>query len=171
MNKRSCVALIFAMFIGLFSELALCVEKGDKSLGLKGGYTTSNHSAVAGLYFQYAFSSRFRLAPDIMYAFRNDGRDAYSINLNAHIPFSLNDSKFTLYPLVGFNYTSWNIKGRKEIAENDDAKSRIDRLGFNIGCGVEFNVKPSLKLSFEAKYAALKDYGAGVFNVAIGYVF
>ena len=170
-NKKSLVSLMLMVMIGCFSNSTHASEKGEKSIGLRGGYATSNHSAVAGLYFQYAFSSRFRLAPDIMYTFRHNGTDAYSLNLNAHVPFALNNSKIAIFPIAGINYTSWNISGGKEIDENNDAKSRIDRLGLNLGGGVEYFVKPTLKLSLEAKYRALKDYGSGVFTVSIGYVF
>ncbi|MDE6460461.1 MAG: porin family protein [Paramuribaculum sp.] len=169
-NRRSVISIILMVMGCFFSECAYGAERGEKSIGLRGGYTTSNKSAVAGLYFQYAFSSKFRLAPDIMYTFRNNGTDAYSINMNAQIPFSLKDNRFALYPLAGINYTSWN-KLKEDYEGHDDAKSRFDRLGLNIGGGIEYYVKPTLKLSFEAKYRALKDYGSGVFTMSIGYVF
>lgn len=145
--------------------------KGEKSVGLRGGYTTANKSAVAGLYFQYSFSDHFRIAPDIDYSFRNNGTDAISLNLNAHVPFRFESEKVALYPLAGLNYTSWNIHKRIEIEDNDDAKSRIDRLGLNIGGGVEYYVKPTLKLGFEGKYRWTRDYNSGVLNLSIGYVF
>ncbi|MDE6049741.1 MAG: porin family protein [Paramuribaculum sp.] len=168
MSLKSLIVTAVLCCIG--SANAFGIEKGEKSLGFKAGYTTSNQSAVAGLYFQYAFSTKFRLAPDVCYTFRNNGTDAYSINLNAHIPFSFSDNRFAFYPLVGFNYTSWNIRG-KDIVENNDTKSRIDRLGFNAGAGLEYYARPTLKLALEAKYRALKDYGSGVFTVSIGYIF
>lgn len=161
----------------LLAALTMCAMpchgagKGEKSVGLRGGYTTSNESAIAGLYFQYSFSDRFRIAPDIDYSFRNNGTDAISLNLNAHVPFSLAAGRAAFYPLAGLNYTSWNIHKRLEIEDNDDAKSRIDRLGFNIGAGFEYYVKPTLKLGFEGKYRWTKDYDSGVFNLSIGYVF
>lgn len=169
MIKRVLTLIVAAIILSAPSCFA--IEKGEKSVGLRGGYTTSNHSGVAGLYFQYAFSSKFRLAPDVSYAFRNSGTDAYSINLNAHVPFAFSDSRFAFYPIAGLNYTSWNIRGNKDMDENNDSKSRIDRLGFNFGGGLEYYAKPTMKLAFEAKYRALKDYGSGVFTVSIGYIF
>ena len=159
------------MLILLSANFTYAVEKGEKSMGFRGGYTTNNQSAVAGIYFQYAFSSHFRLAPDVSYTFRNNGTDAYSINLNAHVPFSFSENRFAFYPLAGLDYTSWNIRGRKELDENDDAKSRVDRLGFNFGAGIEYYAKPTLKLAFETKYRAMRDFGSGVFTVSIGYIF
>lgn len=145
---------------------ANAIERGEKSVGLRTGYTTSNHSAVAGLYFQYAFSSRFRLAPDVDYSFRNRGQDAFSFNINGHFPLTDPSSRLTAYPLAGLNYTTWNIR-----TNADDSRTRTDRLGLNVGAGVDYRVTSTLKLGAEAKFRWTRDYNSGVITVSIGYCF
>lgn len=170
-SSRFVAAIIAAMLVCVLPDSASALGKGEKSLGFRAGYTSSNQSAVAGMYFQYAFSSHFRLAPDVDYSFRHNGNDAFSINLNAHVPFGFSADRLAFYPLAGLNYTSWNIHKIDDIADNDDTKSRIDRLGLNVGAGLEYYVKPTLKLAFEGKYRWTRDYNSGVFTVSIGYIF
>ena len=151
---------------------APAATRGKKSVGIRAGYTTGNSSAVAGLYFQYAFSERFRIAPDADYTFRHEGTDAFSINLNAHVPFDLGTSRrWEVYPLAGLNYTSWNIHRRSSLRDNDDSKSRVDRLGFNAGAGIGFHATPTLKFALEGKYRWTRHYNSGVFTLSIGYMF
>ncbi len=121
---------------------------------------------MAGLYFQYAFSSRFRLAPDVDYSFRNRGQDAFSFNINGHFPLTAPASRLTAYPLAGLNYTTWNTRNNA-----DDSRSRTDRLGLNVGAGVDYRVTPTLKLGAEAKFRWAHNYNSGVITVAIGYRF
>ena len=170
-HTLSVASVIAVLFVSLCADNAYAIGKGEKSLGFRAGYTSSNQSAVAGMYFQYAFSRHFRLSPDVDYSFRHNGNDALSINLNAHVPFGLSADRFAIYPLAGLNYTSWNIHEIKDIEDNNDAKNRVDRLGMNVGAGIEYYAKPSLKLAFEGKYRWTKDYDSGVFNVSIGYIF
>jgi hypothetical protein len=170
-NRRFIAAAVAAILVFVCSAGAYALGKGEKSLGFRAGYTSSNRSAVAGMYFQYAFSSHFRLAPDVDYSFRHNGNDAFSINLNAHVPFGFSQNRFAVYPLAGLNYTSWNIHHKYDIDNNDDTKSRVDRLGLNVGAGIGYYAKPSLKLAFEGKYRCTRDYNSGVLTVSIGYVF
>lgn len=170
MTRKSAAAVIAAIIIAFSAVTASAVEKGEKSMGVRAGYTTSNHSGVAGLYFTYAFSSRFRLAPDVDYSFRHNGSDAFSININAHVPVTAPESRFTLYPLAGLNYTSWNLHDIS-AGDTDDVSTRTDRLGLNIGAGVSYAATPTLRLGFESKLRWIRNYNSGVFTVSIGYVF
>ncbi len=160
---KKCIVAVCLLIAAL---PAAGIERGEKSVGLRAGYTTSNRSGVAGLYFQYAFSSRFRLAPDVDYSFRNDGHDAFSINLNGHFPLTAPSSRLTAYPLAGLNYTTWNYRE----PDNNDVSARTDRLGLNAGAGVDYLVTPTLKLGADAKFRWTRDYNSGVFTVSIGYV-
>ena len=145
-------------------------SRGEKSLGLRVGYVTRNESALAGLYFQYSFTDYFRLSPDIDYVFRHHNEDALDLNLNAHFPFRLGVSgRFSMYPLVGMNYTSWNLHTHDE--NSDDVTTRDSHLGLNIGGGMEYYITPTLKLNFEGKFQWTKRADTGVFLVGIGYVF
>ena len=67
---------LVAMVLMLGFEATAQVERGQKSFGPKAGFNTRNSSAIAGLTFDYAFSSHVRIAPSIGIAFRNKDRDA-----------------------------------------------------------------------------------------------
>lgn len=163
--------ILVAAAVMLTSVSAFAIERGDKSVGIRAGYTTSNRSAVAGLYFQYAFSSRFRIAPDVDYSFRNRGQDAFSINLNGHFPITAPSNRLTVYPLAGLNYTTWNFHDDRTETRSNDVSTRTDRLGLNVGAGADYMMTPTLKLGAEAKFRWTRDYNSGVFTVSIGYLF
>ena len=146
--------------------------KGEKSVGLRGGFTTCHDAPVAGLYFQYRFSRHFRLSPQIDYYFRHHDTDAFAFNINADVPFAIGSSgKFNLYPLAGVSLTSWNFHHRSTGEEADDATSRKLRAGVNVGGGAEYYVTPTLKLALEGRYNWVKHYDGGVFTLSIGYMF
>lgn len=149
---------------------AYAFGRGEKSLGLRAGYNTRNESPVTGLYFQYAFSRHFRLAPNIDYVYRHHGTDAYSANVNAQFPiiYDHND-RFGVYPFTGVNFISWNH--RLNNTDGQETSSRVSRLGLNFGVGVEFYCTKSLKIHAEGKFNLVESYSSGVFTIGIGYVF
>ena len=83
--------------IGLLAITSLCslmpistmAQKGQTSVGLRGGFTTRNTTASAGLYLSYRFSEHFRMSPKIDYAFRHNGTDAFSFNFDTEMPIAL----------------------------------------------------------------------------------
>lgn len=169
MKYRSLYALM--LICSLLLPAAANAQSGEKSVGLRGGYTTATKSPVAGLFFQYRFSKYFRLAPSAEYYFRHHGTDAYTINLDAQVPFAFSvSSRFNIYPLGGLNLTSYNYRYRAEES-TDDSSTRKTRFGLNLGGGLEYYVTPSLKLSVEAKYVLIKKIDGGNFTASIGYVF
>lgn len=146
------------------------VERGEKTLGLRAGFNGRNSSGLAGVMFQYAFSSRFRLAPNVDYVFRHKSTDAYSVSVNAHFPINFGSYKrFDIYPLAGVNFISWNH--RLNDTDGHDTSSRTSHMGLNIGGGMEFYCTPSLKICAEGKFNWVTNYNSGVVNLGIGYVF
>lgn len=150
----------------LFAIVTLCTvlnlsaaEKGDKSLGVLSGYNTRVASAPVGLYFQYNFSSFIRVAPDLQFVIKNNGKSFYTFNANVHFLFKL-DTKLNAYPLAGVTYQNWRI---------DDES--YGRLGLNVGAGLDFMVMPTLKLFVEGRYTPVKNLSSGNFLVGIGYKF
>ncbi|MEF2643500.1 MAG: outer membrane beta-barrel protein [Paramuribaculum sp.] len=152
--------------------------RGQKSVGLRGGFTTRNTTATAGLYFSYRFTEHFRFAPKVDYAFRHKGIDAFSFNFDTEMPIALDGTtgRVNFYPIAGLNYstfTSHNDEGPVEELDenNDDSSQRTSRFGLNFGAGIEYFATPTLRLAFESKFLLMKQYSGGWFNVSIGYVF
>ena len=150
------------------------IVKGEKSLGPKVGYVSKNKSAIAGLVFQYSFSNHFRISPELSYVFRNNDMDAFSFDINAHVPFGFTGEKVAFYPLAGLNYSSWSRHYRTQGTEcdsSDDVSTRTARFGMNLGAGFDLRCSESLKLSLEAKYVLMKGYSTAVITAGIAYVF
>lgn len=140
----------------------------EKSFGLRGGYNTRNQSPMAGLDFTYSFSRNFRLGANIDYVFRHKSTDAFGINLNAHFTV-LRAGRFTVYPLAGISYTSWQFKN--DMVNDSDSSTRSDYLGVNVGAGADYRITSTLKLNFEGKYDMMKHHSTGVFTLGIAYCF
>lgn len=143
---------------------------GEKSLGPKLGYVSENSSCVAGLVFQYNFTSHLRLVPEISCVFRNKGQDALLIDLNAHVPFGVGSQKAWLYPLAGLSFNSWATHGI-ETLNDDDVTTHTNRFGVNVGAGFELRCSDSMKLNLEAKYTLIKSYSATYVTAGISYIF
>lgn len=147
--------------------------KGEKSVGLRAGFTTRNTTATAGLYFSYRFSEHFRLAPKIDYAFQHHSIDAFSLDVDAEMPISLSSSgRVNFYPIAGLNYSTFSHHGLREDRDtSDDTSQRSNEFGLSVGAGVEYFPTKSLRLAIEGKGKLIKKYSGGWFNVSIGYVF
>ncbi|MDE6453820.1 MAG: outer membrane beta-barrel protein [Muribaculaceae bacterium] len=171
-----CVCAVLAVLAGTLPASGQMV-RGEKSVGAKIGYVGKNSSADVGLVFQYALSSRFRLSPEVGCVFKHQNLDAFTIDLNLHMPFAFTGNKAALYPLAGLNYSSWyetfkdpGANGALEEA-GTDVSSRYNRFGVNLGAGFELRCSRTLKVGIEAKYTLLKRFSGGYLNALICYTF
>lgn len=178
--KKNILPVILTVLSCIFSIMPVSADsqKGQKSVGLRGGFTTRNTTATAGLYFSYRFTEHFRLSPKVDYAFRHNGTDAFAFNIDAEMPISLNPAtnRVNFYPIAGMNYSTFTnhavVSPIQPLAdEYDDSSDRVNRFGLNIGAGLEFFATPTLRLAIEGKCTLIKQYTGGWFNLSIGYVF
>lgn len=166
------IAAIIAVIAAATMTSDAQIIKGEKSLGPRIGYVSKNQSAMTGLVFQYAFSNHFRLAPEIGYIFRHKDMDAFSFDINAHVPFGFTGEKVAFYPLAGLNYSSWSRRFHSEdMMNHDDVSTRTARFGMNLGAGFELRCSETLKLSLEAKYCLMKGYTTAIIGAGISFVF
>lgn len=137
---------------------------GEKTLGLRVGYNTYNTRPLAGVQFSYRFNRLLRLAPDALYVFRNDGRDALLVDVNMQFLIPYANSRGAIFPLAGLNYSSWNWHGTLVDASGiNDVSTRTSRLGLNAGAGIDINVSGTLKLSVSGVYTFIKhSHGANI---------
>ncbi len=160
---------LVAMVLMLGFEATAQVERGQKSFGPKAGFNTRNSSAIAGLTFDYAFSSHVRIAPSIGIAFRNKDRDALLIDIDMHFPISTS-AKADFYPLAGVTYNSWSRHGIKPES-HDDVTTHQNSFGLNAGAGWEIRLTSALRVGIEAKYTLVRHNPNGQFLARIAYVF
>ncbi|MCM1223378.1 MAG: outer membrane beta-barrel protein [Lachnospiraceae bacterium] len=159
------IALVIALACGGQKCLA---QRGEATFGIQTGYTSTNSSALAGLFFQYNLSGRLRIAPQAGCVFRNEGLDAFQADVNLHFPLKFTPDRAQLYPIVGLDFSSWT---RHNEVEERDATNRYSRLGGNAGIGFQFKPTSSLKLKAEGVYTVMKQYSTFAITFGIGYIF
>lgn len=158
-----------AVFSGFFCHAD--GYRGEKTLGVGVGYNTYNREPLAGAKFSYRFNKLLRISPEVDYVFRRDGRDALMLNLNMEFMFPLATGRCALYPLAGFNYSSWNYHPAATGSVTDDVSTRISRAGLNAGGGFDINLSGSLRLSATATYTFIKEFHGANIVAGIHYRF
>lgn len=160
MKKTTALAVAIVMALGIICPMQTMAQRGEKTLGIAGGFATYNNGGFVDVYFQYSFANHFRIAPDLGYAFRNEGKSAFLLDVDMHFPFRVAKA-FSVYPLVGFTFNNWSYR-------YDGSASRA---GANFGGGIELYLTSNLKLSLQGKYSLMNDTSGGFFDMGIGYVF
>lgn len=150
---------LFALATFIMPQTAMA-QKGEKTLGVAGGLATYNNGGYANIYFQYSFLDHVRIAPEIGYVFRNEGKSAFEMSVDMQFPFRLAKG-FGVYPLAGVTFNNWSYRGG----------GHASRVGVDFGGGFDINLTSNLKLSLQGKYSMMNDTGGGFFDMGIGYVF
>lgn len=146
-------------FAALCAALNASAQRGEMTIGINGGYATRNDGGYTNLYFQFTPVSHVRIAPEIGYIFRNEGKSAFNFAVDVQFPFKVARG-VAVYPLTGFVFNSWKHHGHT-----------ANRAGVDFGGGFDFYLTNYLKLTLQGKYSLLNDYGGGFFGMGIGYVF
>ena len=153
----------------LLASVILCAPgahafgKGEKSMGVMGGYATYSHSGYVSANFQYTFARHFRLAPEIGYVFLNNGRSGMEVSADMHFPFRVARG-FGLYPLAGLTFQGWSVKVLGE-------RESWSRFGGDFGIGADIYFTNFLKMTFQGKYSWLKDTSGFFVGMGLSYVF
>lgn len=152
-----------SVFIGLcslFSFEASAQQKGEMSLGIAGGVATYNDGGYVKAFYQYTFAPHIRIAPEVGYVFRNQGKSAFEMSVDMHFPFRLAKG-FDVYPLAGLTLNNWNYK-------HSDSTTKV---GADFGAGFDLYLTSNLKLNLQGKYSLMNDTDGGFFDMGIAYVF
>lgn len=161
---------ILALALVMASALTASAQKGESVFGVQTGYTSTNNSAIGGLFYQYGLSNRLRISPELGFIVRHQGSDAFTADVNFHFPLRLDQSKLELYPLVGINYSSWNSHNR-DLDGIDDVSTRRNRFGLNLGAGWQLRASETLKVRIEVKYVLTSHFSTFTLGAGVGYVF
>ena len=151
---------IFLAVLAIVTALGASAEKGDIAAGAQFAYASKNSMAGLGLQLQVEPVNRFRIAPEFMYYFKNDGLSAINANVNLHyvIPTS---TTFAIYPLVGFTYTNFNV----------EHGGNVDRCGANVGMGAEYRLQDRLSFFSEERFQIIENYNQSVTVLGLKYTF
>ena len=154
---------IFLAVLAIATALGASAEKGNISLGAQFAYASKNSMAGLGLQLQVEPVNRFRIAPEFMYYFKNNGVSAINANVNLHyvIPTS---SSFAIYPLLGFTYANYKNDGILEDANEG-------RCGANVGVGAEYRIQDRLYFFSEERFQIIEDFNQSVTVLGLKYTF
>ncbi len=162
--KKSMVRLVTAavMLMSAVSlPLSASAQKGEKTLGFAGGYASHNNGGYADIYFQYTFSKHVRIAPELGYIFRHQGKSAFECSVDMQFPFRV-ERAIHVYPLAGLTFNNWNY------SHGDHSASHA---GFDFGGGFDINLTTSMKLTIQAKYSLMNDTSGAFVGMGLGYIF
>jgi len=145
--------------VALMSILTMNAARGEKSLGAQFDYASKHSMVGLGLNFQYEFIDNVRVEPEFIYYFKNDGIDAFNLNLNFHYLIRTSSS-FAVYPLAGFSF-----------ARVSDDVNNWNRFGGNIGIGSEYRINRQFGFYVEQRFQILKDMNQSVTCLGFKYSF
>lgn len=149
--------------LAVASMINVHAEQNDVSLAAQFVYASKHSMAGLGAQVQFEPISNWRIAPEFIYFFKNDGKSALNANLNVHyvIPTS---SVFALYPLVGFTYGHYKADGL--LGDVTD-----DRCGANVGLGAQYRIQDRLHFFTEQRFQIMKDFNQSVTVLGLKYTF
>ncbi|WP_085536044.1 outer membrane beta-barrel protein [Massilibacteroides vaginae] len=136
-------------------------QKGKTSAGFTLGHAFDTENVIAGIDLQYNVTDEVRLAPSLSHFIKNNGLNAWAIDINAHYVFTLSDV-FGFYPLGGVGLTFWDYKWRH---------SSMNRFGLNVGLGGEIYATKEITVGLEMKYNIMSDLDQAIAGIRIGYTF
>ena len=161
------VAVAAVMMAGVWCAAEAQTVKGSMAVGAKIGYETENSSASPAAFYHISFSQRFRLSTEIGGIIRNHNKEAFTLDVNAHIPFTFTGDNVSFYPVAGLNFSSWG----KHFHHPDYGSSskHYNRLGVNLGAGFELRCSSRIRVLIEAKYCLIKSFSSAQIAAGIGY--
>ncbi len=160
MTTRSRSISFFLLIIMVIIPFVANAQRGEKTLGVAGGFASYNESGTVSVYFQYSFANHVRIAPEFGFAFRNHGKTGVAGSIDMQFPFRVAKA-FHIYPLAGLTFNNWSYS----------SSSSRSRLGFDFGGGFDIRLTSQLKISLQGKYSLMKDTGGAWASVGFGYVF
>lgn len=133
--------LLVCLMVGISTSFAQ--KNGNSSIGFNLNYASETSFGI-GARYQMTIANNFRIEPEFNFYFDKESTFYWDLSANVSylIPIA---SDVTIYPLAGIGFMR---------SSTDADPSRISENGLlaRVGAGVEFQVRPHLKLLLEPKY-------------------
>lgn len=162
-KSRIFVTCIIMALSALIAPSASAIGKGEKAVGINGGFASYNESGYLSASFQYAWADHFRLAPEIGFVFPNNHKTGFMIDADVQFPFRIAKG-LGLYPLAGLAFNNWSYK-------TGHGTDNISRFGINVGAGLDVYFTNSFKMSVEAKYSLMQNTSGVFVGLGFNYLF
>lgn len=154
---------IFMAIIAIATTFNVHAEKGNISVGGQFVFASKHSMAGLGVQLQCEPLTNFRLAPEFIYYFENDGMSALNANFNMHYVIPTSNS-FALYPLIGFSFGHYMV-------DKQYGGGSLDRCGANVGLGAQYQIKERLHFFTEQRFQIMKDFNQSVTLLGLKYTF
>ena len=154
---------IFMAIVAIASIINVHAEQGDVSAAAQFVYASKHSMAGLGAQLQYEFATNWRVAPEFIYFFKDDGLSALNANLNVHYVIPTSNS-VAIYPLVGFSYGHY-------MADAIGGTISEDHCGANVGMGAQYRIKDRLHFFTEERFQIMKDFNQSVTVLGLKYTF
>ena len=161
---------LLLVLLGIFTvQVAHAQFEGTVGAGLHLGYGTEINSLGGGAHIHYYRTNNVRLAPSFTYFLERKGTGMWMVDADAHyiLPVSVTAS---LYPIGGLHYSRWafNSTGEGEIIV---PKRTDNRLGINLGLGIQHDIAYRVRANYELKYQFIRDHSQVFFSAGFGFWF
>ena len=158
------IRYLIVVFCALATLKAQAQYEGTFGGGTHVNYADKFSTAGIGAHLHYSFANEWRIAPSYTYYVERRGLALWTAEADLHymIPASW---AVSFYPLAGLNYARF-----KKVKEPDYGKTS-NKLGANIGLGIQYDFRYRVCAVFETKYQLLKDYSQFLFSAGIGFWF
>jgi outer membrane protein X len=154
---------ILLAIVAIVATFNVHAEQGDISAAAQFVYASKGSMAGLGVQAQVEPITNWRIAPEFIYFFKNEGVSGLNANLNLHYVIPTSNS-FAIYPLIGFTYGHFTA----DLGYGDISK---DRCGANVGLGAQYQIKESLYFFSEERFQIMKDCNQSVTVLGLKYTF
>lgn len=138
------------------------------SLGANFVYASKHSQKGIGINYKINFTDNFRVSPEFQYFFSNNKFKAWDANANLEYTIPIIEN-CNVYPLVGFSYSHWTE--RVNVPNVDKAANTYDRIGGNLGAGIEYYVSSNIAINAEIRAQIMKNFSQCVIGVGARYLF
>ncbi len=143
--------------------------EGTIGVGMQAGYGSNINSVGGGAHLHYYHTNELRFAPAFTYFIERKGTDMWMVDADAHyvLPVSV---EISLYPIAGLNYSKWTID---EVTINQELipAKRENKLGANLGLGLQHDIMYRIRANYELKYQFIIDHSQLLFTAGFGFWF
>lgn len=161
--KKTILFLILAL-------ASICVSEArdwEKAFGAKFIYASKFDNLGIGIDYQWDVTKNIRINPEVDFFFKNHNFSNWQVNLNAHYATTL-FSDIRLYPIAGISYSRWTYK----IAEGSGSYvENFNRIGCNLGGGVEYNPNETVGFKLEICAQLIKNFTQCTIGLGVNYKF
>lgn len=141
-----------------------------QSLGLNFIYGSKFDQVGIGADYRLNITKNIRINPELQYFFTSKHMKAWDANCNIHYVSTLfDDLKF--YPIVGITYSHHTNSVKLPEDHNKKVVESWDRIGANLGAGLEYNFTDDVAVVFEVRGQLIKSFSQCVLNMGIRYKF